>query len=560
MPRSLLLLLALALIGCPTGDDDDDITDDDDDATGADDDDATGDDDDDATGDDDDMTPCLVTLSGSVIGIDRESGAILSAEEYEARAGGLILYTLPNAANLAVIHDKVTMTGPGAWSMTLFGCQTDVDVAAVVDIDRDFIIGSNDVLREHPFNPVLLPANGIVEDIDVYVDLPRIEDDSMGDDDDDDASGPGDDDDDASGPGDDDDDASGPGDDDDDASGPGDDDDDLKGPDDDDDDSTLLQCPSNFTGDVLVTGYPQAPIVVTANEQDMTEGPWASTWMAAPGEYEIVVDCLADLTSFIAILDADENLFFEPSDPSGESANNPWNLGFANTAGVHIEIPTLITYPPPSPAPYEGISGTVLFPDFLTGDILVFATAVHPGGNVYSQATLAAPGPFSLIAPPGATDILVWGVLDEDGDGQYDVYVDPFDSYGPFDLDGAETGIVLDLTPDPPEPGTISGLVFWPDDDADGSDCLRTGIFDQEPMATTANPYTPISPQFGANFPAPFEFNEIPTGTWWVASYLDRACDNDFGPGPEDPEGQVAYPVQLAPAGLVDDVEVWMEM
>ena len=568
MPRLLLLLsLALSLVACPDPDDDDDITDDDDDVDPGDDDDVIADDDDAA--DDDDDTPCFVSISGAVIALDRESGAVLSDAEYEARAGGLLLYLLPDPGDLSVIFDKVTMTGPGAYTLPLAGCVGTASVVAVVDQDRDFIIGSNDVAREHAFNPLLLPANGLVEDVNVYVDLPRIEDPNGGGDDDDDDSwgpgGPGDDDDDKGGPGGpgDDDDLSGPGDDDD-LSGP-DDDDDLSGPDDDDDasipddddDDDLLQCPSAFSGDVIVTDLPSAPVVATANEQNMLEGPWAVAYLGAPGEFSMDVPCLDGWTSFMGILDADENLFFEPSDPVGTSDNNPWTLGLPPTTGVHIEIPSVDGVLPPAPPPYDGISGVVIFDDFLTGDILVHATAVHPSGQLYSVATLAAPGPFALIAPPGSTDVLVWAVLDEDGDGLFDVYADPYDSHGPFDLADGASGIELNLAYDPPEPGTISGQILWPADDATGADCLRVALFDEEPIASNSNP-TILAPLInGPSFPSSFLFVDVPAGQWWVSGFLDLLCDNDQGgPGPEDPEGRTDWPVQLPSAGVVDDVEV----
>ena len=564
MPRLLLMLLfVLPIAACPEPDDDDDTSNDDDAVDPGDDDDATGDDDD-ATGDDDDITPCLVTLTGAVIALDRESGAVLTADQYEARAGGLILYLLPDPDDLSIVHDKVTMTGPGAWTLPLAGCHGSASVVAVVDQDGDFIIGSNDVAREHAFNPVLLPANGLLEDVDVYVDLPRIEtgddDDSgpWGPDDDDDSGpwGPGDDDDDLSGP-DDDDDNSGPGDDDDDASGPG-DDDDASGPDDDDD---LDQCPSAFSGDVIVTDYPLGPVVVTANEPNMLEGPWAAAYLGAPGEWTLDVPCLDGWTSFMGILDADENLFFEPSDPVGTSDNNPWTLGLPPSTGVHIEIPSVDGVLPPAPQPYNGISGVVIFDDFLTGDILVHATAVHPSGQLYSMATLAAPGPFSLIAPPGSTDVLAWAVLDEDGDGSFDVFADPYDSFGPFELGDGVTGIELILAYEPPEPGTISGQVFWPANDATGADCLRTALFDQEPVASSAEPTILASLVNGPNFPSNFLFEDVPAGAWWVSSFLDVGCDNDQGgPGEEDPEGLTDWAIQLPSAGVIDDVEIFLEI
>ncbi len=130
--------------------------DDDDDATAADDDDATAnDDDDDVTADDDDATPIgSTTIEGSVIALDRESGAVLGSAAYHDRAGGLILYVLPDGNDLSTVFGKMTMTGPGPYSVTIHGYVGPVDVLAVVDEDKNFIIDSSDVLREHAFNPL----------------------------------------------------------------------------------------------------------------------------------------------------------------------------------------------------------------------------------------------------------------------------------------------------------------------------------------------------------------------------------------------------------------------
>ncbi len=554
MPRAPMLLIALCLIGCPQPDpvDDDDATDDDDaagdDDDAADDDDSVADDD-----DDDDSVPCGVVLSGDVIALDRESGAVLTDGEYAARAGGLILYILPDPDDLSVIFTKDTMTGPGAWSAGIEDCSGSASVVAVVDEDRDFVIGPADIAREHAFNPVLLPANGKLTGINVYVDLPRVEDDSSGDDDDD-ASGPGDDDDDQSG---DDDDQSGPGDDDDDDDQSS-DDDDTSNPAD-DDDSTPWNCPSLFTGDVEVTDLPNAPVVVTANSADLLDGPWAVTYLDQPGEWALDVPCGADLTSFVGILDADENLFFEPSDPVGSSENNPWTMGLPSTTGVHIEIPGSEDVSAPAPEPYGGITGQVVFDDFLTGDILVFATAVHPGGQVYSSATLAAPGPFSLIAPPEATDVLVWAVLDDDADGSFDVFADPYDSVGPGDMADGLTGLTLDLSGGPPEPGTITGHVLFPDGASTGADCQRVGLFDVEPIALNAVPFTAVAPGSGPSWPYLYTFVNIPPGQYWVGAYLDIDCDSAQGPDEDDIDGRTAWPVQLTDGGALSGVDVLLE-
>ncbi len=560
-----MLSLLLGLAACPppaddddaSASDDDDATTDDDDVT-PDDDDVTEDDDDSADDDDDDATACSLELSGAVIAVDRQSGQVLSDDEYAERVGGLIVYILPDVSNLAVIYDKVTMEGPGSWSLTLDSCPATFEVGAVVDADDDHIIMSLDIAREHAFNPILVAGDGEpIEGLDIIVDIarPHGSDDGGGGDDDDASGG---DDDDASGGDDDDgggdDDDGGGGDDDDDASG-GDDDDASGG---DDDDSVGPSCPATFDGDVVVNGYPAEAVAVTANTEDMSVGPHAYVILDEPGDFTLDVPCFGDMTSFLGILDVDGNTYFEPSDPQGVSEDNPWILGLGPTSGVHIPIPAAVAVPYPEPEPYIGVTGTVAYDAFTTGDIIVSATLSHPGGLLFSRQTLAAPGAFSLIVPPGTENVLVWAVLDDDGDGAFDVFVNPYDSHGPVDVENGISGISLVLAEDPPMPGSLAGTVNWPGA-VSGADCQRVGLFGSEPVGPAVVPLD-VQVSFGPTFPVPFFFDDLVPGPYWIAGYLDVDCNNDVGgAGPEDPEGRTEFPVLVGDGQDVTGVSVLME-
>ena len=171
---SLVLAFLTASECFPT--DDDDVADDDD--VVADDDDAS---------DDDDFTPPVDTLiSGEVIAIDRDTNVELSPYQYNARAGGIILYVLPDAGNLGTIFAKVTMDGPGTYEVLLQDYVGPFDVVAVADEDKNHFIDSSDVAREFAYNP-LAAAGAPIEEVNVYIDLlPPW---SGGDDDDDDNGG-----------------------------------------------------------------------------------------------------------------------------------------------------------------------------------------------------------------------------------------------------------------------------------------------------------------------------------------------------------------------------------
>ncbi len=486
--------------------------DDDDDATAADDDDATAtDDDDDVTADDDDATPIgSTTIEGSVIALDRESGAVLGSAAYHDRAGGLILYVLPDGNDLSTVFGKMTMTGPGPYSVTIHGYVGPVDVLAVVDEDKNFIIDSSDVLREHAFNPLgAAGGDSTISGVNVYVDLLPAHGGGNGDDDDDDDDNGG--------------------------------------------------CPATeLSGDVLITGYPDGPVVVTTNSADLSVGPREYAQLPGAQPWSIGECDHNGSTAVLGCLDADGNGFWEPSDVWGDAPANPYVLGIGDVPGITVSIPAAVPFTPPAPPLYVSITGTVSYDDFLTGNIVVNATAVNTGGQLYSQQTIAAPGPFELVVPAGSQDVLVWAVLDDNSDGSFDVQTDPWDSQGPLSAGSGVAGVELVLGSAPPSPGSIAGTVEFAGT-ATGADCLTVGLFDTEPTSPTAIPVNSVTDVAGPAFPFHFEFTGVQPGQYWTAAYLDIGCDDPPGPSVGEPDGRVEWPVQLGGGEAITDVLVLLE-
>jgi hypothetical protein len=538
--RFLFFLGAFAALltasDCVPDDDDDDVVADDDDVVV---------DDDDATGDDDDVTPPdPFVISGEVIALDRDTGVVLTPEQYAARSGGIIVYALPDSGNLGVIHDKDTLIdGPGPYEIAL-NVLGPFEIVAVADENMNWFIDSDDVAREFAFNP-LAGAGEDIEGVNIYIDLPipnpfgDDDDDDNGDDDDD--GGPGDDDDDG-GPGDDDDDG-GPGDDDDDG-GPGDDDDD-----DDDDDTTDVCWSTTLSGDVNIYDLPENTVAITTNSADLTQGPIEWQMRDGSGPWTFSLPCDGDI-SLLAYLDADGNQFFEPSDPLGVPDGNPFTLGIGNVYGIQIDIPAQEVIEPPVPPAYVPLTGTVLYDGFTTGDILVHAAHVTIDGYLFSMATLAAPGAFSLIAPADTDEVLVWAVLDADGDGGFDLEIDPFDSDGPMNTGLGVSSITLDLGEAPT--GTFTGTVTYEGPVAP-ADKLNIGVFDTPVWDPSQGPPLQVVVEQNPTFPYDFSFDEIEAGTYWVGTYLDVGGDSPEGAGPGDP-GYNGGPYLLPPGGAVTDI------
>lgn len=458
-------------------------------------------------GNDDSTNPGSNTVvSGEVIAIDRDTNVVLTPSQYDSRAGGMLLYILPNAQDLTNVFAKVVMTEPGPYEVTLQGYVGAFDVMVVVDDNKNLFIDAGDTAREHAFNPLNASGNPI-DDVNVYVDLPFT---GLG--------GP---------PGG----GGGNGD-------PG---------DPDDDESVANGCEATtLSGDVNISNYPEGNVAVTTNSPDLTIGPREIYVQAGSGPFEAMECNSAEYTALLGYLDADNNGYFEPSDPIGEGSGNPYVLGAGNVQGIQIDIPSPIDILVPTPPLYVPITGTVAYDGFTGGDILLRATHVSIEGQVFSSATLAAPGPFSIIAPAETGDVLIWAVLDEDGDGLFDVGEDPFDSVGPLNTGNGVTQIGLDLG-SAVELGTVGGMVFF-SGSVGVDDELHILLLDE--IGVPGDPVAQITVE-APLFPVSYTFEDIPTGTFWTSAQLDINGDNPtFPAGEEDPVGNYG-PILLSPGGNV---------
>ena len=477
--RHLLLFLSLGILltasECiPVGDDDD----------ASDDDDATANDDD-TTDDDDSVEPVLTTVSGEVIAIDRDTGLVLAASVYAARAGGMIVYALADGSDLSEIYGKATMDGPGDFEIVLEDVTGPYDLVVVADEDDNHFIENSDVARAYAFNPV----SGDIEDATLVIDL---------------APRPGG------------------------GGGCGDRD--------------------AISGTVVLDGIPDGAIGISTNNATLTAGPWTKTTLGGAGPYAIDECVSRGSTAVLGYLDADANGYFEPSDPLGGAAANPIQLGLGDVSGITITIPD-DTVSPPAPPAYVPLTGTVTYDAFTTGDILVHASHVTTDGYLFSTVTLAAPGAFALLAPANTAQVLVWAVLDEDGDGEADASVDPSDAAGPLNSEVGVPGIDLELGP--AATGSISGTIDYAGTVGAG-DVLHIAVLATDNYAPSSGSPVAFLTVTGPTFPESFSFAGLPSATYWVGAYLDLGGDDEFGPGAEDPDHQIG-PVLLAPGGSSTD-------
>jgi hypothetical protein len=472
-------------------------------------------------GQDDSLNPGSNTvISGEVIAIDRDTNVVLTPSQYDSRAGGMLLYVLPSAQDISEVFAKVVLSEPGPYEVTLQGYVGPFEVMIVVDENKNQFIDAGDTAREHAFNPLVAAGNPI-EDVNVYVDLPFT---GLG--------GP-------------------PG-------GGG-----LNGlngdpGDPDDDQSVGLGCEHTvITGNVNINGYPEANVAVTTNSPDFGIGPREVYVQAGSGPFEAAECNSAEYTALLGYLDSDNNGYFEPSDPIGTADGNPFVLGAGDISNVDIDIPAPAQVLVPQPPLYVPITGTVAYSGFSTGDILVYATHLSSDGNIYSGATLAAPGPFSIIAPAGTGNILVWAVLDEDGDGTFDLWTDPFDSVGPLDSGNGVTQIGLDLGA-AVQTCQLSGYVQYTGSVAP-DDVLHIYLQDEIGETVASPPFLQLEEE-EPTFPYSYTFEGVPTGTYWIAAQLDVGGDNPNPPAQEDDAFGFVGPVFLSPGGSVTAASFSMEL
>ena len=464
------------------------IGDGDGDGDGDDDDTVEANDDDIADDDDDDSEPGDLTLSGTVIAVDQDSGVELTSVEYSERGGPLIVYLTTDPANVSNPLAKFTMQEPGSWQTTMDGDGTEIFVVVIADSNNNRIIDQNDMLREYVNNPQTVLDEDL-EGLDVILDLPSI--------------GGGGDDDDNGGNGDDDDDNGGNGDDDDDTNGNG-------GDDDDGDSCTTIE------GDTVLLEGVDGEIVITANSADLGVGPFDMVYLNSAGPYTTCIQNSREYTSLVAIHDSDGNGFFEPSDAVGVALLNPIALGIGDISGVTIEIPAAVPITLPTPPAYVYLEGDVVYPGYTTGDITVYASV---GANVYSSTTTPGLGGFSLRSPPNTDDVRVWAVVDQDGNGSPNPVYEPsgqtFIDTLTFDVQG------LFINVEDPLDNSISGTVTWGGLVSPG-DSLQIALHDDPGgEGTPVESITITNPVF----PQAYSVPALLDGTYYVTGYLDIGGD-----------------------------------
>jgi len=487
---------------------------------------------------DDEEEIAPVSISGQLYAVDRETGIELTSDEYHERAGLLLIYLLEDPDDLTQVVDKRTLAEPGPWVVEDFSYEGELHVVAIAS-DNSPIIGANSLQRRYPFNPLRLEGHAI-DGVDIVIDLPDDwtadggpepggEGSSNG------GTGGGN-----GSTGDDDDSNTNPGDDDDSNTNPGDDDDGGGSGDDDDDDSTpeiVYPDPTTLSGSTVSSSLPNEAIVVTSNSGDLMDGPWGYTVLEGFGPFTITVANSHGEAGLRAYHDTDGNGLFEPSDTIGLASANPYELGTGDITGINIEIPAATPVAPPMPPSFTPILGELSFGDYNpSGDILVFASYQTTGGAPYSGVVMNSPGNFGLVCPMDAEDVLVWAVFDSDGDGNYDINVDPFDSYGPFDANSGQLGnVVLDLGGGISQ-GTVSGLVSYTGP-VTSDDVLYISLSSAPPQPNTQPELSIVVSN--PNFPVMYTFADIDSGTWWVSGYMDIGGDT---------------PPSATPGGSLEDI------
>jgi hypothetical protein len=453
-------------------------------------------DDDDAVADDDDDAGSLfVTLSGNVIATARMTGEPLSDWAYLNCAGKTVLYVFLDPNDLRSPAAKFTMDTPGQWDLTVDVNSGPYHVIGLTD-NGNRIIGNEDVRRAYPFNPVSAEADRT--GIELVMDLPCRSDgsnDGTGDN----GGGWG-----ANNGG-----GGGGG-------GGGGDDDDQ---------------PNNVTiisGQVTLTDLSNNEIMITANNADGTVGPIEWQIMPGVGAFSIEIANNRAAAALLAYHDTDGNGLFEVSDSLGEPSGNPYVLGVGDIPGVTIEIPSGSGNIPQPPV-YVGVQGTVAMSNFPGGTIRMFASAGSPAGMAFSTAVLSTPGNFALSAPIDAGVVTVWGVLDEESDGLWDVSLDPFDSFGPVNVPPSGlAGITLDLGQGV---NTVSGSVSLGGITPGPLDVVYVGLF-------SSGAYEGDPTYLSRTGPPTMNFNysitDIANGTWYASAMYDIDGDSMGGPDPND--------------------------
>ena len=462
-------LLALPACPPPGGDDDDDSVGDDDD--------------DDSVGDDDDSTgPASILLSGEVVTRSRESGGILSLDEYQERSGLLVVYFLEDPTDISNVLWKATLDGPGTFQAVLDPNLGPVYATVIADCDGNSIIEDVDIRRDYPFNP-LIGGISDISDITLEIDVP---DNCRGGD----GGGGG-------------------------GGGGG-------------GDSTTI------SGPITLVNLPDAPIAIAAANEDYSGVGWWRILEAGATEYSIDVPTSLGLTTILGYHESDGNGLFEPADYTGEATSNPIQLGIGDVSGVEVVIPSGEPLDLPGPSGPVTLSGMVEYANYAGGDILVFASAGDVNGQLLAAQTLAAPGAFSLDVPRNFSLMVLWAVADPEGDGAYSLNTDANDLLGPFDTDNEdEGGLELELQDVPSNVNSLGGTITL-NASAGPNDRLVVALIDD---FTPGAP--PVSIQYFGNPGATtsYEFLGLASGEYGVSAFLDVDSDATAGPDAEEPGG-----------------------
>ena len=483
--RILLLLDAAGLLlpasQCFPTDDDDDS--------------GLPDDDDDVVVDDDDSAVVEpVQVSGSVVAIHRDTGAVLEGAEYTAMAGVLVVYILADPDVLTETVQKVILNEPGDFTLEVPGDAETVYAVVICDWDWDSIISIRDVRREYAFNPILIQEGEDVEGVDLVIDIPVH------------TGG-----------------------------------------------SPYGGTWTGISGPVNLVNVVDGPIRITANTGDYWGPIYGSTVaLEQAGPYSTVVrDDLPDgITNLLGYLDKDGNGLFEFDDWIGEANANPIILGIGDVEGVQIDIPATDALPIPVPSPYVSVVGSVVYGGFVGGDIHVFATVETLDGQVHDFDMMGAPGDFALRVPANAANILIWAVNDEDGDGDYTYATDPFGMHGPIDLGGESvTDVILTLVPGGASV-SVSGTITY-DGPVGPADMLCIGLT-PDPLSTSPEFSLNVT---NPSFPYDYTVNDVEPGTWWVGAFLDVDGDSTSGPAPDEASGIHVDSVILAPLQTVEGID-----
>jgi len=357
--------------------------------------------------------PGPVTISGTVIPVDRDTGEAIDPSVAAQWIGSTVVYIVRDPEDLVHVVNKSTMDEPGFYSVEVDPNSGVYYVIAVVDVDENRVITSHDLLREAVKSPVTAYADDH-ENVDIYIDLPFLT--WM--------AGGGD------------------------GGGGGDDGYDT----------------TDFSGVVLYDADNEAntEIAVIGFASDYSDDIFGITTRQGSGEYALTLTNYASYTAIIGYADADRNGLFEPNDDAGFAIDNPYALDGVGVDNADILIEGLISDGLPAPIPYVGVSGTVAVEEGYGGTPIFLSLDNSATGITYDELVLTEPGNFNLRVPGNLSDLVLSAVTDSNGNGVLEPGVDASDTYGPFALGTSNLGgITLTLTYEETGETGFAGTVYY---------------------------------------------------------------------------------------------------